>query len=207
MFPRGEHIDERFLRLLWNRQELRSASLVTSTGVPVQILEAGSLNNDGGPDIRNARIRIGPSLFVGDVEIHRNVIEWHRHRHHEDPAYNRVILHVVLGGDPKRFPTIAQSRRQIPVLLLEPFLKESLLSLWRSTILDESVHQSETIPCMGKNDDVQADILSRWIQKLAVERVELKLRKFGERLRELAQERFLFLQEPRRPYGSSRIEV
>lgn len=206
MFPRGEHIDERFLRHLWNRRELRSASLVTSTGDPVQILDAGTLNSDGGPDIRNARIRIGPALFVGDVEIHRNLMEWLQHRHHSDPAYNKVVLHVVLGGDPKRFPTIAQSGRQIPVLLLEPFLKESLLSLWRNTILDERVHRTETIPCYEKNDAIQAEVLSHWVQKLAVERVELKLRKFGERLRELAQERFLFLHEPWRPYGGLRIE-
>src|SRR5574341_655855 len=63
-----DRIDERFLRYVWSRPELRSVSLLTSSGEPIRIIDSGTLNTDGGPDVRGARIKIGNVLFAGDVE-------------------------------------------------------------------------------------------------------------------------------------------
>lgn len=161
---------------------------MTSDGTPVSILEAGTPNHDGGPDFRNAKIRIGRTVFSGDVEIHRNVAEWLRHGHQSDPAYNGVILHVVLEGSPLQFPTVVQSGRTVPVLLLGPFLLEPLHRL-EAVAIQEGMPHGSGLVCAGLNSDVEPSILSHWITKLARERLELKVRRFEERLRELAHQK------------------
>ena len=71
----------------------------TVDGRRVHVIDPGRLNTDAGPDFFNAKIRIGSDMWAGDVEIHVNASDWHRHRHDGDPAYNSVILHVVGRDD------------------------------------------------------------------------------------------------------------
>lgn len=80
---------------------LRSGRGSSST---VRLLFPGRWNREAGPDFRGARWRVGRRLWEGDVEIHREAEEWYHHSHHQDPAYNRVRLHVVLwsGSRPTR---------------------------------------------------------------------------------------------------------
>jgi len=181
------NIHERFLRHIWSRQYLDRLALKTTDNQMVQVLETGRPNHDGGPDFRDAIVRIDGTTFHGDVEIHRTPSDWRLHRHSDDPRYNKVILHVVFerGSDPAA--TYVPSGRSIPVLLLEPFLTESIRTLWHKTIVDEQALLKKTIRCFDLNEILDPGLLSGWIRRLAVERLELKLRRFDERLRELAQ--------------------
>lgn len=198
------NIHERFLRHIWSQQYLKQSALCTTDGKPVEVIAVGTLSFDGGPDFRNAKIKIGRTTYSGDVEIHRTVYEWLQHHHETDPRYNKVILHVVLEGDAKKSPTVVQSGRSVPVLVLEPFLSESIRSIWQKTILDERARRAETIKCFRVNDDVSADLLRRWLNHLAIERLELKLRRFEERLKQLAHEQLLEVHEDYRHYGIPR---
>ncbi|MGH2567401.1 MAG: DUF2851 family protein, partial [Bacteroidota bacterium] len=198
------NIHERFLRHIWSQQYLKQSELRTADGRPVEVINVGALNLDGGPDFFGAKIKIGRTTYSGDVEIHRNVHEWLQHHHEKDPRYNRVVLHVVLEGDADRSPTVVQSGRSIPVLILEPFLSESIRSIWQKTILDERVRRSESIKCFRLNGDISSDLLRRWLHRLAVERLELKLRRFEERLKQLAHEQLSEVREPFRRYGIRR---
>ena len=200
MSSRTLNIHERFLRHIWSRQYLRHEELQTSDGRTLRVLHAGHLNSDGGPDVRDAVLQMGGVTYHGDVEIHRTVVEWIHHQHHEDPRYNKVVLHVVLERPSDGGITMVPSGRHIPVLVLEPFLSESIHSLWQKTILDERLHSRGAIPCADRNHAVPRELLGDWIQHLAVERLELKLRRFDERLRELAQLRLLPVRE-RRPHN------
>jgi hypothetical protein len=185
------NIHERFLRHIWSRQYLDRLTLKTTDNQAVLVLEVGILNTDGGPDFRDAIIRVDGTTFHGDVEIHRTLIDWQLHGHFEDPRYNKVILHVVFERGPHQVTTRVPSGRAIPVLLLEPFLTESIHTLWHRTIVDEQSLQKRTIRCSDINRSANAGLISGWIRRLAVERLELKLRRFDERLRELAQIRLL----------------
>lgn len=78
----------------WNEQ-----SLVTASGEPVEVLNVGLPNNGSGPDFFNAKVRIGETIWAGNVEIHVKASDWYRHHHETDPAYNSVILHVVADSD------------------------------------------------------------------------------------------------------------
>ncbi len=174
---------------------------MTTDGSSVNIHDAGTPNHDGGPDFRNARIRIGNTVFSGDVEIHWNVAEWLRHGHESDPAYNGVILHVVLEGSALQFPTVVQSGRTVPVLLLKPYLVESIYRLEATAAKDSALFHGKGLRCAEFNANVDPSILGPWIAKLAQERLEMKVRRFEERLRELAHQR-LQVAEHRDAYGS-----
>ncbi|MBI3006591.1 MAG: DUF2851 family protein [Ignavibacteriales bacterium] len=185
---------------------MKKAQLQTTDGRPVDVLSPGELNLDGGPDFSNARVRIGSKTYFGDVEIHRTVKEWTQHLHQQDPYYNKVILHVVLEREDKKLTTLVMTGRKIPVLVLGPFLAESIRSLWQKAIADERARRFEAIPCHQKNDSVTAENLEHWLGKLAAERLEMKLRAFEERLKELAHVRLSALRETPRTWGEPPLE-
>ena len=144
--------------------------------------------------------------ILGDVEIHRTVFEWLQHQHQEDPRYNKVILHVVLETTSSIPPTFVHSGRRIPILVLGQFLSDSIQTIWQKAILDERAYKAETIRCFSKNRVLTANEIDHWLAKLAVERLEIKLRRFDERLNQLAYERCMILHEWRRPYGEQPLE-
>ncbi len=201
-----KNIHERFLRHIWSRQYLDESILRTADGRALKILEVGSLNLDGGADFAGAKIKIGGTTYTGDIEIHRNIADWFAHHHQDDPRYNRVILHVVLERSPALMDTTSLSGRKIPVLILSDFLSESIQSIWQKAILDERARRSETIRCFPQNNRVDDMVLRGWLGKLAIERLELKIRRFEERLRDLVYEELMTVRELPRMYGEPPVE-
>lgn len=194
-------IHERFLRHVWNRQLLRSSVLRTTDNRPVIVEDPGVLNRDSGPDIRRARIRIGDTMYTGDVEIHRTVGEWLLHRHHEDSGYNAVILHVLLQRPLPNERSVTRSGRDLPLLVLGDFLSDTLRVVWQEAILEERAHRREAIPCFDQNDQVPVSVIDPWLDHVAAERLEIKIRRFEERLRDLALRRKMALREHPRTWG------
>lgn len=97
---------EKILQKLWWRGDFDRAHAVLDDGRRVEILHPGRWNLLGGPDFRDSRLRLGDgAVQVGDVELHLHARDWIAHRHAADPAYDRVILHVVL------FPRTRRDRR------------------------------------------------------------------------------------------------
>src|SRR5258707_1379198 len=107
----SRHVPERFLRQLWKNQQFQPLSLTTADGRTIEVLSPGKPNRNGGPDFRDASIRIGGTLFRGDVELHQHAEEWTTHLHQEDPKYNSVILHVVFDSRHARKLPSTESRR------------------------------------------------------------------------------------------------
>jgi hypothetical protein len=204
------HIHERFIHFIWRNKYLSADELKSLDGQRIEIIDIGIPNRDAGPDFRDAKIRIGKTLYRGDVEIHRDLTDWQKHFHSADPKYNRVILHVVLRWHPRKAivpPPKTQSGRDIPTLVLEPFLTEPLPLVWQRAILDERGERVQNIKCHGKNEDVRPQLIKSWIEKLAVERMELKIRKFDERLKELVDEHRLVVKEPYPRYYEDPSEI
>ncbi len=187
MHRRFHSIHERFLRQIWSNQYLSHTSLRTVDGRSVAVLDPGRLNTTSGPDFRRARIAIGGVTYAGDVEIHRTVFEWLQHGHQEDPRYNGVVLHVVLEHAPGIADIIAQSGRTIPTLVLADFLPSSIRTVWQRAIMDERSNRTAELPCAGRGP-VPVGTLETWLHHLATERLELKVRRFQERLFELARD-------------------
>lgn len=91
---------EEFLHFIW-KFKIFSRPLRSVDGQGVHVINAGTHNRDAGPDFFNARVKIGSTLWAGNVEIHKNASDWYQHKHHQDPAYDNIILHVVYINDRK----------------------------------------------------------------------------------------------------------
>lgn len=196
------HIPERFLRQIWKHKHFQATGVNTIDGKPIEILSPGTFNRDGGPDFINASIRIGGVLYRGDVELHQRLEEWMQHFHHQDPKYNSVILHVVLIGPSSSRLPVTESRRALPVLALDRYLKSTYRSAWKTMIAHERAERSAAIRCAGVNEHVEAPTIRQWIEKLAIERIEVKIRRYEERLQELFDQQRLILKEPARHYNT-----
>jgi hypothetical protein len=174
------------LQHIWSHQYIDQDRLRTFDGLIVSVLNAGRISLDAGPDIRSCHIKIDGVSFYGDIEIHRRAPEWYRHGHDVDPRYNSVILHVVLDPPDTGFCTQCASGRIIPILVLENVLVDSLDALSRNVLFDHRDLLVGRLPCSGQQTTVPEPLLIRWLDALALERLEIKIRRLDERLRELA---------------------
>jgi hypothetical protein len=90
---------------------------------------SASASLEKGPDFRGALVAFGTELRRGDIEIHLRSSGWREHGHHLDPAYNDVILHVVLDADGPVAPCVRQDGTVVPTVLLAPSLQGPLAAL------------------------------------------------------------------------------
>ena len=122
--PRGRpEILEQDLAYRWHALPLMQ-SLPLVDGDACLLCYAGRSGGPQGPDIRDAILQFAPEhagtaaeRITGDVEFHVRCSDWYAHRHHTDPRYNNVILHVVLLFD-SAGPVLRQDGQAVPVCSL-----------------------------------------------------------------------------------------
>jgi len=117
---------EQLLQKIWLRGEFDRAAARTMDGRALTIQHPGKWNRLGGPDFRGARLRLGDQTIVGDIELHLYAGDWVAHRHAQDPAYDGVMLHVVLFPPTAGQVTRGANGQAIPVLVLLPLLQHDL---------------------------------------------------------------------------------
>ena len=86
---------EQLLHYVWKHKLFPLRELETTDGKHVEVIDPGLHNRNAGPDFFNAKVTIGSTLWVGNVEIHDKASDWYLHHHDSDPRYNNVVLHVV----------------------------------------------------------------------------------------------------------------
>jgi hypothetical protein len=96
------------------------ATFVSSEGDIIEVHNPGVLNTAAGPDFEQAALRINGLLICGAVEIHVKTGEWYAHGHHEDTAYNNVVLHVV-GKESGFAPVFNASGKPVPTIIIPLF--------------------------------------------------------------------------------------
>ena len=111
-----KNIDEHFVQTVWDEQRFLDFDFKSTDGRSIQVIKPGFWNSDEGPDFVHAELLIDGDLYAGDVEIHINSSGWYHHKHHLDPRYNRVILHVVYLNDDINLRTRLQNGKRIPTL-------------------------------------------------------------------------------------------
>lgn len=90
---------ESLLHYTWKHRLFPLAPLTTMDGQPVEVIDPGMENRNDGPDFFNAKVKIGGTLWVGNVEIHVNASDWYLHGHDTDKRYDSVVLHVATTVD------------------------------------------------------------------------------------------------------------
>jgi len=90
---------EQLLHYCWKHKMWPIEGLQTTDGRTVEVIDPGLHNHNSGPDFFNAKLKIGGTLWVGNVEIHDKASDWYLHGHQRDAHYNNVVLHVVGVAD------------------------------------------------------------------------------------------------------------
>lgn len=162
---------EDFIVYLWKYGVLRSRSLKTVCGERLEILSPGHENPDSGPDFLAASVRIGDTVWVGNVEIHVRSSQWFAHKHHIDKAYANIILHLVYIYDKE-----VLDKNGKPIHHLEargnfdPGLQYNYSQL---------INNRNWIPCEKLLYNQDAFILNHWLWRLAISRLERKAQDFN----------------------------
>lgn len=159
---------EEFIYYLWENR-LLSTDLHTVDGEDVSVISVGVRNYNAGPDFLNARVKIGNTLWVGHVEMHVNASDWFRHGHHDDKAYDNVVLHMVYHNDCERL--------DIPTVEIEGKFDENILARY-----DGFMKSRLWIPCEKLITSVQQFTWLSWLERLVVERLETEVKDVRARL-------------------------
>jgi hypothetical protein len=155
---------EEFLHYLWKYSLYDRDNLIDSDGNRIEVLNPGQYNRDSGPDFFNAKIRIGNTIWAGNIEIHTHASHFLCHGHQDDPAYNNVILHIVVVNDRK----VLNSRgEEIPSAEIR--FDNSLLERYQDLVNNPSI-----IACQDYIKGADRLLLREWLESLAVERLSRK---------------------------------
>jgi imidazoleglycerol phosphate dehydratase HisB len=156
---------ESILHYVWQNKLFTAHNLQTTDGEPVEIIDVGKMNTDAGPDFFNAKIRIGETIWAGNIEIHINSSEWNKHHHQSDSAYNNVILHIVYQADTDVYRTDGERIPQLE-LVFPKKIEENYEQLFS---------QKKWIPCADKINTVPSIVVQSWKNALLTERLEQKM--------------------------------
>ena len=146
--------------------------LRTTTGKPVEVIDAGLPNTNAGPDFFNAKLKIDGTLWVGNVEVHTVASDWIRHGHDKDVAYDNVILHVAETVDCEVFRANGASVPQLQLSCPEPIRRH----------YTELSHAEIYPPCYSILASLPKLTVHSWLSALQVERFEQKARVIAARL-------------------------
>lgn len=156
---------EDFLHYIWKFRLFERENLQTVDGEELEIFSAGLHNSDSGPDFHNARIRIGETVWAGNVEVHLSASDWQKHGHTNDGAYDNVILHVVYRND---VPLFLPNGRKVPTLELQSRISEALYNKYHKLVFGNQ----SFIPCENGIATVDSLTMQNWLTRVLVERME-----------------------------------
>lgn len=155
---------EQLLHYTWKHKLYPLKELTTSDGQRVEIVDPGLHNRNAGPDFFNAKIRIGSTMWVGNVEIHDKSSDWYQHGHDKDSRYDNVVLHVATELDTE---VMKSNGEYVPQLQLS--VPDDVL-----THYDELQKTDEYPPCYKVIPHLSALIMHSWMAALQTERLEQK---------------------------------
>ena len=165
---------EAFLHYLWQSQRIDPIGLKTTEGSPISIIKFGQLNTHAGPDFQNARIIIDGMQWNGHIEMHLKSSLWYQHAHDLDPAYENVILHVVLEDD---FPVKRKGGALIPTLEIRDRIPSGLIRNYQRLMA-----QKAWIPCQSNFRSVKEIIIQATLDHQVINRLERKTKDVAEKL-------------------------
>ncbi len=166
---------EQLLQYVWKHRILPMNHLLTTDGQPLEVLDSGLQNANAGPDFFNAKVRIGDTMWAGNVEVHLRSGDWHRHGHDSDPAYNNVVLHVVCEADCEVTTQNARRPAQLQLAIPETLRQdyERLLSVDRYPRCYTVIPKLDTF------------LVHSWMDALLQERIRQRSQRVTEHLQAL----------------------
>jgi hypothetical protein len=167
-------MEEEFLSYIWGNK-LFHQDTSTLSGEYLDVIYPGERNQDSGPDFFNARVKIGKTIWAGNIEIHVKTSDWFIHGHHKDDSYHGLILHVVFENDLKNEKAGLPS---VPILELKNRFDTELYRKYRGFLENKL-----WIPCSRQIRDVDQFTINNWLENLAIGRLEKKSERLTESLK------------------------
>jgi hypothetical protein len=160
---------EEFLHFIWKHNLHQGDSLFTDEGEPLQIVNHGRHNTHAGPDFFDARIRIGDTLWAGNIEIHLKASDWNRHGHQIDPVYRNTILHVVAISDIQICNDLGS---HVPVLVIK-------WPKWIENNYETLIRSHDWIGCASKLYQIDPFRIKFFLNGIVIERLKQKIEAIG----------------------------
>lgn len=184
---------EKFLYEIWKKKSFEKG-LETYDGDAIAILDTGEENTDlSGPDFKNARVRIGNLIYIGDIEIDSDVSDWRSHGHNIDKNYTKVILHLALNNKQAQHYVVNKTGRKIPTICLSNFINSNLLENNVVVTDDENIRY---LKCHNKNLSLDKQFKIDFLYELGLVRFQRKCDRLYHRLKELTYLDELRIKEP-----------
>ncbi len=155
---------EEIVHFVWKHSPSLFNGILLDDVETLEVISPGVHNSDSGPDFFNAKLRIGQTIWAGNIEIHINASDWNKHKHNTDPAFDSVILHLVVNYDKEVHNS--QGKKVLTVQVPYPDNLE-----WE---LQRLVGQDSWIPCAQSLPSYNGLQLQMWLSSLAAERLEQK---------------------------------
>lgn len=162
-------MQEAFLHYVWQFKKFDTSHLKTTVGEAITLHNNGQPNLNSGPDFFNAQLEIEGQFWAGNVEIHIKSSDWYVHNHEVDPTYDNVILHVVYEHDTDIF---RKDNSIIPTLQLKNLIHANVFNNFQKLL--RSPHK--WINCEPDFAEVEDFVISNWLERLYIERLERKSR-------------------------------
>lgn len=160
---------EKLLHFVWMYRLLPANGLVTESGERIELIDPGVHNFDAGPDFFNAKLKIGGTLWVGNVEMHERASDWERHGHGTDAAYDNVVLHVCSRLDAR---ARTSKGRLLPQTVLP--VPDAVRANYEELLAEEAYP-----PCYRVVPQLPKVVTHAWLSALTVERLEEKMQRIG----------------------------
>jgi hypothetical protein len=170
-------MNEALFQFIWRYSLYQPTGLTTANGEPLTIVHGGKINRDAGPDFLEAKIKIGNTTLVGNIELHIKGSDWLRHGHQHDAAYRNLILHVVYEND------LQDAAGNTPVLELKNHIPLHILPRYAALM-----QAPQKLPCATRHETVKSITKEAWLSSLLAERWEHKLADWNIMLRNSAED-------------------
>lgn len=160
-------MQEAFIQLVWQLGYFDKTDWRTAEGNVIEIYHPGRLNSDAGPDFKGARLKIGDLHWHGDVELHLKASGWQQHKHQLDPAYNSVVLHVVLQDDGA--PAMRQDGSLVPTASIQHRIRPDVFHRY-----EELLGSLHAIPCEPQLGGVSSLVKLSMLDRVLMQRLQRK---------------------------------
>ena len=164
--------NEDLLQFIWRYKLLKPGPYISANGHPIKVIKPGELNLNAGPDFFNAQVEVNGITLAGNVEIHIRSSDWLKHNHQSNKEYDNIILHVVYEHD----VAVAQNTiNNVEVLELKHLVEQKTLEAYSGLTLSTA-----KLPCKGQLAKVSDFKFVSWMERMTIERLEVKVTRFEE---------------------------
>lgn len=155
---------EKLLQFIWQHRLYNTElPLQTTEHETIIVLHPGSLNTHAGPDFLEAKLKIGETVWAGNIEIHLKSSDWNKHLHQHDASYSNLILHVVFEDDE---PIRTKDNLYFPTLVLHQHINQALLENYERLMQNHGF-----IPCAKLIDTVRDITIHQQLDRMLIERL------------------------------------